>query len=209
MKKINPIRQIRTRLNVSAGDIGQFSHGRRGYLIVEAMVAISILTFCFLGIIALLNNSIRANRLAFDSYIANYLAMEGIEIVKNLVDANINFYQYGESGCSWDNNLFFTNSGTYEIDWNFTYQASPSCPTDSLQLFAGSPLYLRQLWFSPSTNSYGYSTAGTSSQTPFTRQITVTSLLNEIKVISTVAWNSSGRNQTISLEDHFFNWVRK
>ena len=39
--------------------------------------------------LSLLSNSIALNRVVNDQFIANYLAMEGIEVVKNIVDGNI------------------------------------------------------------------------------------------------------------------------
>src|SRR5688572_13216996 len=61
---------------------------RDGQTIVEAMVAVSLLVVGFLGMITLINRSIGLNRVVSDNYTATYLAAEGIEVVKNLLDRN-------------------------------------------------------------------------------------------------------------------------
>ena len=62
---------------------------KRGYMLVELMVSISLLVVGFLGFLGLLSRSLSLNRVVADQFIANYLAMEGIEITKNLIDSNI------------------------------------------------------------------------------------------------------------------------
>ena len=81
---------------------------KKGYLLVEVMIAISLLTLGFFGTLSLISNSISLNSVVSDHFIANYLAMEGIETVKNLIDAN--FFKSNP----W--NLGFTN-GNFEIDY--------------------------------------------------------------------------------------------
>ena len=62
---------------------------RRGQSIIEAMVAISILTTGFLGIFALLSKSFFLSRVVADETTATYLASEGMEITKNIIDHDV------------------------------------------------------------------------------------------------------------------------
>src|SRR3989344_7355701 len=62
---------------------------RSGQALVEVMVAVSILTVGFLGIVGLLSRALALNRVVADNYTATYLAAEGIEITKNIVDGNV------------------------------------------------------------------------------------------------------------------------
>ncbi|MDO8574081.1 MAG: hypothetical protein Q7R86_00440, partial [bacterium] len=62
---------------------------RSGQTIVEAIIALGVLTIGFSGIITLLNRSLSLNQLVTDQNIATYLATEGIEVTKNLVDAAV------------------------------------------------------------------------------------------------------------------------
>ena len=62
-------------------------HSRRGQTLVEALVALSILTTGFFGIVSLLTKSFQLNRTTMNDTQATYLAAEGIEIAKNLIDS--------------------------------------------------------------------------------------------------------------------------
>ncbi len=57
-----------------------------GQLIIEAIIAIFIITVSVLVFVALLARATALNRVINDRYTAVYLAVEGIEVVKNIVD---------------------------------------------------------------------------------------------------------------------------
>ena len=153
---------------------------KKGYLLVEVMIAISLLTLGFFGTLSLISNSISLNSVVSDHFIANYLAMEGIETVKNLIDAN--FFKSNP----W--NLGFTN-GNFEID----YQSA------ALKSDSGQPIL-----FDSASGLYGYQSGNPS---PFKRTIKVDFInINEMKVNSIVSWTGRGNSKfEINLEDHFFN----
>ncbi len=77
-----------------------------GQSLIETVVALSVLVVGLLGIVVLLNNSLGLNRVTADNYTATYLAAEGIEVIKNLIDANI------IARCPW--NSGFT-AGSFEV----------------------------------------------------------------------------------------------
>ncbi len=154
---------------------------RRGQAIVEALVAISALTIGFLGILSLLSQSLSLNRVVSNNYAANYLASEGIETVKNIMDANI------ITGRNWLSGLA---EGDHEAVYNST----------SLDSYQG-----RTLSYDPASSLYSYSG---SVQTPFVRKITLASVgTAELKVVSEVSWTDrGGANFKVTLEDHFYHW---
>src|SRR3989338_4320671 len=57
-----------------------------GQLMLEAMVGLSVLVIGLSGVLTLASHSLSLNRVNGERLTANYLAMEGVEIVKNLVD---------------------------------------------------------------------------------------------------------------------------
>ena len=152
-----------------------------GYLLMEVMVAISLLTIGFLAVLSLVSNSLSLNRVVSDQFTANYLAMEGIEIVKNLIDAN-----YLNSN-PWNQGF---NNSNYEVD----YQS----------IGPGTDLS-RYLSFDSTSGFYDYN-GGV--QTPFKRTIVVgLNASDEIKVNSIVKWTGRGGGEfEVNLEDKFFNW---
>lgn len=152
-----------------------------GQAIVEAIIAISILVMGLLGIFTLLSRSLSLNRVVTDQSTATHLAAEGIELVKNLIDANV------MQGRPWNLGLA---PGDYEMDFN-----------DS----ALAPNQNRKLNFDVSSGEYSYD-AG--SQTNFQRVITIAQPTpEEIKVNSLLKWVTRGSGEfEVNLEDHFFNW---
>jgi len=167
---------------------------RRGQTIVEAMVAVSLLIIGFLGIISLINRSIGLNRVVADNYTATYLAAEGIEVVKSLVDSN--FIQ----GTPWFTGFeSCTGSCEWEVQYDTSWEDASTRPVN----YSG-----RFLNYETTSALYSYSPFG--EPTPFRRRVMVVlggAGNNEITVRSFVEWRSRGGSlSSIELEDHFYNW---
>src|SRR3989338_4130432 len=60
----------------------------RGQLLIESMIAITIVVVGILAVFTLLSESQSLNRVVADRYIGTYLASEGLELIKNLIDKN-------------------------------------------------------------------------------------------------------------------------
>ncbi len=157
---------------------------RAGYLLVEAMVAITIATVGLMSLVGLLSRSLSLNRVSSNKIIANYLAAEGIEIVRNFVDSN---YIKDEP---WNNGI---SSGEYELD----YRSAPG------NLAGYNPdNYIK---FDDNSGFYGYD-SGTA--TLYRRRVVINTVgADEIQVNSFVAWTDrGGANLEVNIEDHFFDW---
>lgn len=163
---------------------GKFQKTRsaRGYVLVEAIIAITIAVVGLLGIFSLLSRSLSLNRVVADRFVAAYLAAEGIEIVKNMIDNNI------LAGRPWNDGL---SSGSYEADYADT----------ALRPDAGTVLNL-----DPATGAYGYREP---SPTTFRRSI-ITDVSPDgerIAVGSEVSWISRGGGRfSLELEEQLFHW---
>jgi len=158
----------------------------KGQLLIEAAIAISILTIGIFGMINLLNRSLGLNVVVTSQYVGSNLAMEGVEVVKNLIDSNV--LKNEGMLTAWNDGL---TAGDYQVEYSST-QLMPYQDTN--------------LWFDQNTGFYSYSSAG--KQTNFKRKITITNTGNpdEIQVNSIVSWKIKGGNHEINVEDHFFNW---
>jgi hypothetical protein len=187
--------------------MNEIIHSRRGQTLVEALVALSILTVGFAGIVTLLNRSFELNRTTTDDTQATYLASEGIEIAKNIIDYDV-YYGLGQStstidwGCSFDQPL------GQPVDYALEYDTSPTqCATPALVSTVGDKLY-----FDPATDLYTYSNIYT--PTDFTRDVYITAVADpstpnnsyEFDVLSVVTWTAGATSNTVKLEDHFYNW---
>lgn len=168
-----------------------------GQVLVEAIIAISIIVVGLLGTFELLSRSLSLNRIIGDQYAAANLATEGIEIVRNLIDNNL------LRGSVWNSGI---GNGVYEIMYNDTAllrQLSTSAVNCTMEFIQPNANFLT---FDSSTNLYGYSLP---TQTNYKRAICVETLSggNELKINSIVTWISrGGAALNINLEDHFFNW---
>lgn len=154
---------------------------KKGEIIVEALIAITIAIVGLLSIFSFLSQSLSLNRVVGDQYTGSYLAAEGIEIVKNLVDAQA----WGPLPCSNPCYVQYdslapipSGSGTLYFDGNYYFHGG----IDSTQLTK----FTRKIFIN-------------SDPPPQTA--------DEIKVISRVEWaGRGGGNYKVELEDHFFNW---
>lgn len=149
---------------------------------MEALVAITIVVVGLLGIFSLLSRSLSLNRVVTDRFVAAYLAAEGIELVKNVIDNNI------LAGRPWNDGL---SSGNYEADFH----------DDVL-----GPNRERALKVDLVTGAYGYR-----EPTPTLIRRVITILVspdgNRITVGSRVNWVTRGGGKfNINLEEHLFNW---
>ena len=181
---------------------------RAGFYIVESMVALGLLVFGFLGFVALLSSSLSLNRVASHAYIGNFLALEGIELVKNVVDANIIYRQNWGEACEW--NSGFSKKGQYDVSSEQVFPESGTCPGEQFvnnHEFADSPLLI---------DSRGMYNHALGEATPFRRRIVVSPVpenepdSDELKVNSIVTWTTRGGGKfEVSAEDHLFNWQRR
>ncbi|MDP3999732.1 MAG: hypothetical protein Q8P76_04070 [bacterium] len=155
---------------------------KKGEVMVEALVAISVAVVGLLGVFEFVSRSFSLNRVIADQYVGTYLAAEGIELVKNLVDSH-----------PWNSPDAIPDADPtdYEID----FQELSLQPIIS----ASQPLLFDDQY-------YNYSNG---QPTKFHRIISIDPTLNngdEIKVVSRVSWSTRGGGQSKSeVESHFFN----
>ena len=149
------------------------------------MIAVSVLVVGFLGITTLLSRALGLNRVVADNYTATYLAAEGIEVAKNILDGN------ALQGRPW--NAGFAN-GDFEVEYSSVGNmiSQPNC-TD------------RNLLYDASFGRYNYR-SGT--ETSFERCVSVMLIgPDEVQVNSRIEWITRGGGAfSIDLEDHFYNW---
>jgi len=166
------------------------------------MIALSILTIGFLGISSLLVQSFALARVTADQTTATYLAAEGIEIAKNLIDHDV----YGHIAtppvtAGWGTCFGLSLGGSVNFQMDY---ATTVCPPPLYN--SASP---QRLKLDPATGLYSYSVGSVT--TPYAREIKVSMPAagngEEIVVDSIVTWSVNNlTNQTVELEDVFYNW---
>jgi len=156
----------------------------RGQVLIEVIVALSVVVIAFSGALSLLGTSVGLTRTISNQYIGTYLAAEGIEIVKNMIDEN--YFK----GAAFNANLA---NDTYHFDWRST-SGSGSAGDIFLNYNAGSMKY-----------QYG----GGGTPTAFKRDIIIRNSPGSpvsIEVESRVMWTGKGGDFEIVLGDRFTEW---
>lgn len=175
----------------------KFFINKNGQSLLEALVALAVLVTGFLGMITLFSRSFFLDRVVSDQTKATYLAEEGIELTKNLIDHDV-YLGLATAGAQggWGACFNFA-AGTNDYELDYTTVNCPAGPN-----YTGLPLK-----FDPATGLYSYTGPVT---TNFARRIRITKPAgqpDEIDVQSIVTWSTGPvTSQSLTLEDHFYNW---
>jgi len=163
---------------------------QNGLTIIEALVALVVLSFGLIPAISILSASTRLSALIVNNLIAANLAQEGIEVIRSLRDAN--WFNYR----SYDNGFI----GNWRVEWNTNGTTIPLIPVGT-----NPPLN-----FDTSTGIFSYSSCPSCIQTGFKRWVSVTTTANpcncELVVVSRVEWSQHGKIRTQNVEAHLYNW---
>lgn len=164
----------------------------KGQILTEAVVAMSIMIVGVIGVFGFVTKAISQGRFIADQTAAVNLAAEGVEVTKNILDAN------ALKPFPFDWRLGF-NSGFYRADY-----------TSRTLTAVGSHDSAPYLSFDPNTGFYGYN-AGR--PTTFKRSIQIETVpdgrgeIIEVKVISRVTWKGqNNRLNDVSIATNMFNW---
>lgn len=186
---------------------------RSGFTLIEAMIAVTILTLSIAGPLFTANRAIVAAFTARDQLTASYLAQEGIEYVRAMRDNEFLLaYQAGGANISvaaWAN--FLTGGSSSSI----TQCRATTCSLDparamgtgsgfSLQSCSGAactPLYLANGIYTQQSEIAG------AVRTPFTRTIqAITASANDERIVSTVSWSFHDIPYSVTVTDHLTPW---
>lgn len=150
-----------------------------GFTLLEVLISLTIITVGVFGVFALVQQTISLLPISEQRLTASYLAQEGMEIVRNLRDANI------VKGQAW--NLGLTNCGA-------------GCEADYLSpLSAWANRYLLD-----NNTFYSYSSG---SPTLYKRKITINSSVNNVlKITIEVSWQERTRPHSIKAREDIYNW---
>ena len=180
--------------------IKKFRRINSGFTLVETLVAISIFSMSILGLLSVLASGITNTTYAKEKIIADYLAQEGIESIRNMRDsfvlypANGNWNSFkaelapctSNIGCGFDNSLSKMNQ-------NFIFSCSnPNHPQVC-------KLYL---------NNGNYNADLTGVDSGFVRKVWATTIsADEIEIFSEVDWKQGSGNYKIIFSEDLFNWT--
>jgi len=161
----------------------------KGFTIIEAIVAVTVLTVGVLGSYVFISSFFRYTDLSIDKLTAAYLSQEGVEIVKNIRDGN--WIKRTTWNYAWNYGL---GEGSWEADYNTVSGLSEDYDGDYLNIEEASGFY-------------GY---GSGVSTPFKREIEICTSTSGVDgviyVSSTVSWEDRGKDYSIKTEEKLYNW---
>lgn len=157
---------------------------QKGFTLLEVLFSLFLLVATMVGVSSLFLQIIAFLPVSKERLEANYLAQEGVEIVRNMRDANV------ITGAEWNNGLTSCTGGC-EADYNDAALAG----------YAGRSLQINN-------GFYEYGSGGTA--TPFQRKITIdTATPDELKVAVQVSWQEKNRSHSLTIRDDLYkrdNW---
>jgi len=164
---------------------------REGFTLMEAIVAIFVVTVGIVGVLSLVTQTISSATISKDKLIAAYLAQEGIEIVRNIRDTN-----WVGGAASWDTGISYTS------DYRLDYQSS-GFPDTNCNL---------------SVNNYlkydgNYYNCSTGNETKFKRKIIISQPATPdcpagdcLNVSILVQWEEKGTIHSVAAQENLYNW---
>lgn len=161
---------------------------KQGFTLIETLFAVLLFTTSLVALMAVAGRGIASNTTAREDLAARYLALEGLEVVRNIRDTN-----YLSVSNAWDLGLTGCGGG---CDIDYLPEPVLDAGLDSTPLFVDIE-----------SGVYGHDPAlGTI--TPFYRSITIddNSGPDELKVISQVTWQSKSVQRSVEYVDYLKKW---
>ena len=150
---------------------------KKGFTLLEIMIAISVMTIGIMGIYALVPKIISIGGANNNRFIASQLAREGLEIVRNIRDTN------WLEGNSFDQGL---NNGDWRVQYNRDYLLS----------FSDEPLKI---------DAQGFYNYNSDQLTKFKRKVTISHPeSNNLDVKIQITW--SGKGSPFIIKEKIYDW---
>lgn len=165
---------------------------KNGFTLIELLVSVAVLTVGIGAALSLISQNLKSASYFRNQTTAAYLAVEGIELVKNKRDGNL------LSGANWLSG--FNNC----INENGCYIDAATSVIDKCN--GPGPEKCPNLKYDSSINFYNYSNGR---ETIFIRKIRIENVpqnLDEEKIISEIKWSDRFGSHNYQLNDHIFNW---
>jgi len=161
------------------------NYKKNGFTFLEIIIVFFVIIVGLLGVFSFVQYPISASRVSTQQFIATYLSQEGIEIVRNIRDAN---WLEKPPPPSWIDGLV---GGTWQIGYDDT---SLNGLVDDGRLYFDS-----NGWYNHNDSSGG--------ETKFKRKITIDdSDSNYLKVSVEVSWTEKGKNYNVTAQENLYEW---
>lgn len=118
---------------------------KKGFSLLEVIIALTIITITFVGVSGLVSSNIKTNVLNQSYLTANYLSAEALEIVRNMRDSNWlqNFSFDASTERLWGESLWPKGGATValKVDRSDNFDAAPWVLRRTVPSFEGNELF--------------------------------------------------------------------
>jgi len=175
-----------------------------GFTLIEALVAIFIFSLALVSLITITSRGITGVAQARDQATAQFLAQEGIELMRNVRDTNFLGVIEG-NGAAWNDNMTQCNA-IPASDWCFVDYNGFSTELDS----GGTSTLGLTLEEVTSNPPYDVYEAQTTAESRFTRKVYYEPAMNtdEIIVHSVVRWSNGTIPREVHLTASLMKWIQ-
>lgn len=181
---------------------------KKGFTLVETMVAIAILMLAILGPLSIASSGLRSSQFSKDQITAYYLAQEGIEYARYERDDNYILNQQGANpSTDWLSRLSKCEGSGCELDTVEWFKDTDNDPTNDGSELISPPTNNKM--YENSDGDYTYTPTG-NTLSKYSRTIVVTPDTTypekEANVTVTMNWTEGSDSQkTFSLSENIFN----
>ena len=161
----------------------------KGFTLIEVLAAVFVVVMGAVGVFGLVTRTVSFTSFVNSQLVASYLVQEGLEIVRNIRDANFLKIHKGVGG-QWNDGLTPCAAGC-GADYNDV----------ALGSFQGTFLRLTD-------GFYTYDADADSADTIFKRKITIDSATTDVlKVSVDVSWQDKGNLRIVRGATNLYNWL--
>jgi type II secretory pathway pseudopilin PulG len=156
-----------------------------GFTLLEVVVAIGIIMTGMLGVMSLVIQNIQIKTVNRNNLVASMLAQEGLELVRNMRDQN------WLDGVNYDQGL---PTGSFAIDYTKTVYPAIDLGVPAARLYTDN------------SSGFYWHNSSVSTESIYSRLITVSNNADHLAVSSTVRWVRNGQNIDYTAETLLYDW---
>ncbi len=181
----------------------------------EAIIAVMLLTFGVIGMLGAVVSSLGRMEIVGDRATATFLAAEGVEVAKSIVDGRslVNGRNRTDpTGANWNQDFEFINE-YFQLDYRHTATAGREILVGGFNpangLSPSETVAMNYLNYDTTSLIFSYASGGDNIASKFKRVVGVESVSSgtAIRLVSYVTWaDRRGNWQTAKTETYLFNW---